>query len=270
MEGSLNGGTWSYVTKDSKPVKRGRDESDSLLKQAPKFTNQSSISIPLFGVSLPTPSTDSPYSVKAIHKRSKEPVTKTMTLLIVPQPDSQDQNTLPNPVEPLKSTADPQYCAICACPCLTPRLPTAPPDLPDLPLNGADLTLGTPGWLHQYHHLQPSRGILPYPYEPSITTNTFQAYSSPHKHVVPIHLYCLRAVIGITQTGMWNCSSVADDQMMVGWSVPRWTGFGPWVREMAVRPAVGMGWTGLADQKGRFVEGIEGSHLRSVSRLYDL
>lgn len=57
---------------------------------------------------------------------------------------------------------------------------------------------------------------------------------------------------------------VANDQMMVGWSVPRWTGFGPWVKEMAVRPAIGMGWTGLADQKGRYVDGVEGSHLRAV------
>lgn len=191
-----------------------------------------------------------------------------MTLLIAPQPDSQAQAqaqaALPDPVELLKQTPQPQYCGICACPCLNPRLPTSQPDLPDLPLGEASQDLSTPVWLHQYHHLQPSRGILPYPYEPQSKTQPFQSYTAPHQHIVPIHLYCLRAVIAITQSGVWNCSMVANDQMMVGWSVPRWTGFGPWVKEMAVRPATGMGWTGLADQKGRYVDGVEGSHLRAV------
>lgn len=168
-----------------------------------------------------------------------------------------------NPTELLKQTPRPEYCAICACPCLTPRLPTPQTDQPDLPL--AQYELATPEWLHQFHHLQPSRGILPYPYEASQNIEPFQSYHSPHKHIVPIHLYCLRAVIAITESGMWNCSGRSTDQMMIGWSVPRWTGFGPWVREIGVKPAIGMGWTGLADQKSRFREVIEGSHLRDVS-----
>lgn len=187
----------------------------------------------------------------------------TMTLILANDPKSTDTEHLLDPIEILRNETQPQYCGICACPCLMTRLPTPQPDAPDLPLPTP--LPATPVWLHQFHHLMPSRGILPYPHDPQTAPKPFQAYASPHQHVVPIHLYCLRAVIAITQSGMFNCSVTQVDSMMVGWSVPRWTGFGPWVKGMAAKPAIGMGWTGLADQRARFEDGVEGSHLRPVS-----
>lgn len=169
----------------------------------------------------------------------------------------------PAPVELLRQKPDLTCCAICACPCLTPRLPTPQPDDPDITPTTSDLL--TPAWLHQFHHLQPTKGILPYPYKPIQQKGAHQAYTSPSQRVIPVHLYCLRAIIAITQPGMWNCVSDHPDSMMVGWTVPRWTGFGPWMKDPTARPISSMGWSGLADQKYRYIEAVEGSHLRSVS-----
>lgn len=192
-----------------------------------------------------------------------------MTLILADSPPKQIGAT--SPVDLMKQNPDPTYCAICACPCLHPRLPTPLPDQPDeSPSDSASRQLSTPKWLHQYHHLQPSRGILPYPYEHQSqkTQQQHRAYHlSPQQNIVPVHLHCLRAVIAITQSGMWNCKSDHPDVMMVGWTIPRWTGYGPWVRNSIIRPTYGMGWSGLADQKSRYVEGVEGSHLRSVGHF---
>lgn len=162
----------------------------------------------------------------------------------------------------LKLQQNPSYCGICACPCLEPRLPTPQPHETDHDSHSHDLP--TPTWLHQYHHLQPSSGILPYPCpipDPRDSNN-------PHKRVVPIHLYCLRAVLEIVQSDMFNSGGINDERLMIGYRIPRYVGFGPWVNgsmESTDRPEVS--WRGLADQRSRWEFGVEGSHLRSVGTL---
>ena len=64
----------------------------------------------------------------------------------------------------------------------------------------------------------------------------------------------------------------------MGWSLPKWTDYGPWVaeadrgimgfkRDMKKR-GIGVGyWAGCADQKARWKEGVEGSHLLLVSLI---
>lgn len=180
-----------------------------------------------------------------------------MTLVIAEPPS----DTQLDPITLLQSQTSPTYCGICACPCLAPRLPTPQPEDSDLPLTKLAHQLNTPIWLHQYHNLQPSTGILPYP--PPIADP--RDARNPHKRIVSIHLYCLRAVVGVVKSGMFNCGSVHDEQMMIGYSIPRYVGFGPWTPASSVsteRPE--STWMGMADQRARW-NVIEGSHLRSVS-----
>jgi hypothetical protein len=154
--------------------------------------------------------------------------------LIIAEPQS---DTRLDPITLLQSQASPTYCGICACPCLAPV------------------------WLHQYHNLQPSTGILPYPPPPADPRNA----KNPHKRILPIHLYCLRAVLGVVKSGMFNCGSVHDEQMMIGYAIPRYVGFGPWSPaslRSTERPE--STWMGMADQRARW-NVIAGSHLRSVS-----
>jgi len=181
-----------------------------------------------------------------------------MTLIIAEPPS----DTQLDPITLLQSQASPIYCGICACPCLCPRLPTPQPEQPDLPLTKLAHQLTTPVWLHQYHNLQPSTGILPYPVPPADPRDA----KNPHKRIVSIHLYCLRAVLGVVKSGMFNCGSVHEEQMMIGYSMPRYVGFGPWTpagMRSAERPE--STWMGMADQRSRW-DVIEGSHLRSVSQ----
>ena len=181
-----------------------------------------------------------------------------MTLIIAEPPS----DTQLDPITLLQSQASPVYCGICACPCLAPRLPTPQPEEPDLPLTKVAHQLTTPIWLHQYHDLQPSTGILPYP--PPIADP--RDANNSHRKIMPIHLYCLRAVLGVVKSGMFNCGSVHDERMMIGFSIPRYVGFGPWVSggtRFAERSE--STWRGMADQRGRW-DLMEGSHLRPVSQ----
>jgi hypothetical protein len=180
-----------------------------------------------------------------------------MTLIVAKPPS----DTQLDPIILLQSQATSTYCGICACPCLAPRLPTPQPEEPDLPLTKLAHQVTTPIWLHQYHSLQPSTGILPYPSPIADPRDT----KSPHKRSVPIHLYCLRAVLGVVKSGMFNCGSVNDEQMMIGYSIPRYVGFGPWsLANLRSTERPGSTWMGMADQRARW-NMIEGSHLRSVS-----
>jgi len=144
--------------------------------------------------------------------------------LIVSIPPSKSVHQL-EPTTVLRSQAVPTYCGICSAPCLTPRLPTPQPEESDPPLTKLAASLPTPAWLHQYHHLQPSAGILPFPLPKTDPRDA----KNPHKRIVPIHLYCLRAVLGVVKSGMFNCGSLHEERMMIGYSIPRYVGFGPWM-----------------------------------------
>jgi hypothetical protein len=181
-----------------------------------------------------------------------------MTLIIseapVAEQASLDQVTILNTQE------SPSYCCICACPTLTPRLPTPQPHEPGLIFTKMQ-DLPTPTWLHQCHHLQPSSGILPYPLPISDPRDS----NNPHKRIVCIHLYCLRSVLDIVQSDMFNTGGRNVEQMMIGYSIPRYTGFGPWMNgslRSTEKPEAS--WRGMVDQKSRWKFGVEGSHLCSV------
>lgn len=184
-----------------------------------------------------------------------------MTLTIA-EPTQPSPSCL-DPITVLGKQDNPAYCGICACSCLQPRLPTPPPE--DL-----DPTVGpstfTPAWLHQYHHLQPSRGILLYPFDPQTQPAPADAASNPHHRVVPVHLYCLRAVLDIVRVGMYGSLTHQEESIMIGYSVPRYVGFGPWVGGSGLRTErPEMTWMGLEDQRSRWTFECEGSHLRAVS-----
>ena len=179
--------------------------------------------------------------------------------LIIPEPPSISDHQL-EPTTVLRSQAVPTYCGICSAPCLTPRLPTPQPEESDPPLTKLADSLSTPAWLHQYHHLQPSAGILPFPLPKTDPRDA----KNPHKRIVPIHLYCLRAVLGVVKSGMFNCGSLHEERMMIGYSIPRYVGFGPWMPaslRFTERPE--STWMGMADQRSRW-DVIEGTHLLPV------
>jgi hypothetical protein len=184
-----------------------------------------------------------------------------MTLIISEAPVAEQASL--DRVTILKSQDSPSYCCICAGPTLTPRLPTPQPHETD-PVFTKAHNLPTPTWLHQYHHLQPSSGILPYPSpipDPRDSTN-------PHKRIGSIHLYCLRSVLDIVQSDMFGTGGRDVEHMMIGYSIPRYVGFGPWINgslRSTERPVAS--WRGLADQRNRWESGVDGSHLSSVSAL---
>jgi hypothetical protein len=193
-------------------------------------------------------------------KQNKQQNTKTT--LIISEPTVSDTHL--DPITLLKSQASPNYCGICAAPCLTPRLPTPQPTEPDIIPTKLAGHLDTPIWLHQYHHLQPSTGIIPFPLPPTDPRDQ----KNPHKRIISIHLYCLRAVLGVVKSGMFNCGSVHDEQMMLGYSVPRYVGFGPWMpAQLRATERPESTWMGMADQRSRW-NIIEGSHLLPVSHTH--
>jgi hypothetical protein len=181
-----------------------------------------------------------------------------MTLIISEAPVAEQASL--DPITILKTQESPSYCCICACPTLTPRLPTPHPHEPG-PISIEIHDMPTPKWLHQYHHLQPSSGILPHP--PPVSD--LRDSNNPHKRIIAIHLYCLRSVLDIIQSDMFSTGGVNDEQVMIGYSIPRYTGFGPWMNwklKSAQRPEAS--WRGLADQRNRWELGVEGSHLCPV------
>jgi hypothetical protein len=181
-----------------------------------------------------------------------------MTLIISEAPVAEQASL--DPITILKTQESPSYCCICACPTLTPRLPTPQPHGPD-PISIKIHNLPTPAWLHQYHHLQPSSGILPYPPPIQDPRNS----NNPHKRIVSIHLYCLRSVLDIVQSDMFSTGGRNVEHMMIGYSIPRYTGFGPWIYGNVKSPEAS--WKGLADQRNRWELGVEGSHLCPVGIL---
>jgi hypothetical protein len=188
-----------------------------------------------------------------------------MTLMISEPSDNTIGFTQPDRTK-LSSRKSPLYCGVCACPCLNPRLPTPQPEEPDILISDSH-NLATPTWLHQFHHLQPTTGILPYPPpEPNP-----RDLGNVHKRIMPIHLYCLRAILGVVKAGLFNCGygMSREEGMMIGYSIPRHVGFGPWVSGQTggdVCPE--RSWSGLADQRSRWCNSqIESSHLISVSQI---
>ena len=177
----------------------------------------------------------------------------------------------------------PLYCATCAAPCflprqLVPRPATLNSSISETVTNASyevsrnDDEQGQ-GWLHEWHVLQVATGIQ---YSPLIDHALSASTSKPNNpRSILIHDYCLSAVLRTIIPGRSSSGFSHQETKMILWSLPKWTGYGPWIREpdrdgpgflkdMETR-GIGCGfWTGCADQKSRWREGVEGSHLLSV------
>lgn len=181
------------------------------------------------------------------------------------------------------SLMPPLYCALCAAPCYLPphrvprwdAKPAAGPDTSN-PIQSADaISIAQQGWLHTWEVLRVSSGLLPAPILPP---NSHIPADTDTQRQIPIHSYCLNAVLKTTMKSMYFSGSTHDESMMVGWSLPKWTGYGPWVRGVSgggtaflgalEKKGAGVGyWAGLGVQKDRWTVGVEGSHLHPVRHL---
>jgi hypothetical protein len=188
------------------------------------------------------------------------------------------------------SPAPPVYCGICAAPCLFPRTSIQPPSpTAHTGLVGSD-TLNAvvvpidpesaggqgPTWLHAWHHLRVSCGIL----NPSAVSISSPPLASslrpssidPTRRTVRIHHYCLEAAIRTIRKSTFTSGYTHEETMMLGWSLPKWTGWGPWGSNTPDQDSMHTAawpsgfWTGTASQSSRWQSerGKEGSHLLPV------
>ena len=90
---------------------------------------------------------------------------------------------------------------------------------------------------------------------------------------IPIHHYCLTKVQATIRRSTFNTGFSHEENMMLGWSLPKWVGYGPWVHEedrggetfgktAERRGWVGY-WGGTGSQKARYKDSSE--HLSPVS-----
>jgi hypothetical protein len=195
----------------------------------------------------------------------------------------------------------PLYCAICSAACALPRVELRPPMAESIhaPSSdrtnavGANTTTASTSWLNEWHVLQTPSGIChDFHVCPSSTTSLINAadggsryfeegagaWHRPKNRCVPIHHYCLAKVLLTIRKSMYSLGHSHERDMMLAWSIPKWTGFGPWVhsedrggdvmaRTLAQRGWVGY-WGGLAVQMQRWEDGVPESHLLPVSASY--
>ncbi|RXK38120.1 hypothetical protein M231_04581 [Tremella mesenterica] len=106
----------------------------------------------------------------------------------------------------------------------------------------------------------PSRAASPSP--PTRTPH------EAHRRTVPIHAYCLMCVLRTVRKTMYGGYS-HEERMMLGWSLPKWTGHGSWVGQVdpnvfGGEKGLGVGyWCGTKSQRERWKknDGKEGGHL---------
>jgi len=190
----------------------------------------------------------------------------------------------------------PLFCAICAVPCLLPRKSTS--GLADTSPT-ADLVDDTSdpahsrGWRNDWQVLQATHGLFerftiipasPYHHNANSSTHSTRpsdlsgrnclpverskssAYPiQPKQHrCIPLHTYCLEAILRTTRQSMFNTASSHETNMLLGWSLPKWTGWGPWVDTRdrggsdVAQGVERRGWVdywgGTADQCARFAQ----------------
>lgn len=96
--------------------------------------------------------------------------------------------------------------------------------------------------------------------------------ASSNARCVPIHHFCLSRVQSTVRRSMYNMGFSHEENMMLGWSLPKWVGYGPWVAR-ADRGGEALGdssgnvrvgyWAGATSQRERFSR--SGTHLIEVS-----
>ena len=187
------------------------------------------------------------------------------------------------------SLRPPLYCAICAVPCSLPRANIPPPNIyassdtsamsgghdprPKTDPKHIESLEDSPDWTSKWHVLQTADGIIQnFTISPSSSTLTPGSKPSQSR-CVPIHQYCMEAILKMIRRSIFNNPFSHEENMVFGWSLPKWTGFGPWVEDIDERFRMKENgwvlghWGGCVSQKLRFVKGIEGSHLLPVSHL---
>ncbi|ODN80182.1 hypothetical protein L198_07838 [Cryptococcus wingfieldii CBS 7118] len=171
----------------------------------------------------------------------------------------------------------PLHCSICAIPCLLPRNELPPPKasfLADSLVSPSKSSgVGATCWLNEWYCLRVSSGIVrPEPFLPPTPpiSPTSKACPSPGqtgaktKRCVPIHAYCLLAILSTIRQSQFNNAQTHEEKMMIEWSLPRWSGFGPWVRKgdeegEGAGGGLSLGhWRGLVSQRERWE--MEGKH----------
>jgi hypothetical protein len=174
------------------------------------------------------------------------------------------------------------HCSLCAAPCLLPRHPGPIPAHESVSLRSHALDscysshiisrdTDNSTWEHQWHLLQISQGILRSFTLLSPTSSPFQEGNhealSTKQRCAPIHAYCLDVVLKVIRKSLYIKSYGHEETVMLGWSIPKWTGYGPWVSGLTASDRdLNMGyWRGCETQRGRWVKGVEGSHLLDVS-----
>jgi len=113
----------------------------------------------------------------------------------------------------------------------------------------------TRSWLHEWHVLKVTTGLcttytIHPPPSPGIQTHstvTAQPIPDPlppviglsipvptpaqtNSRCIPIHHYCLTKVQATIRRSMFNTGFSYEENMMLGWSLPKWVGYGPWVQ----------------------------------------
>ena len=179
----------------------------------------------------------------------------------------------------------PLYCALCAAPCFLPRdaLPHSYEDqsYQHTEINPLDssfprailrASLPSQGWLHEWRVLRVSSGVVSgVVSHPSILTIATALPPDIYRSI-PVHAYCHNAVLRTIRKSIYSSEYDFREGMMIAWSLPKWTGYGPWVGEanrFKSRGDVynaGIYWAGCWDQRQRWRDGEEGSHLLPVSR----
>ncbi|WVQ81705.1 hypothetical protein IAT38_003830 [Cryptococcus sp. DSM 104549] len=192
------------------------------------------------------------------------------------------------------------YCSICACPCLLPRIEPPPPKV-QTGLEDTDTSSASPlpmgpdaDWLSTWHCLRVSSGVvdprpflfqalgpptlLSTPTPPTSDTaaaDTTKAEQYATKRCIPIHAYCLTAVLSTIRKSQFNSAQTHEEKMMLAWSLPRWSGYGPWVGGKGTREGLGLTpgagattgagglgvghWRGTVSQRERWAD--DGKHL---------
>ncbi|ORX38678.1 hypothetical protein BD324DRAFT_650025 [Kockovaella imperatae] len=190
------------------------------------------------------------------------------------------------------SLTPPLYCALCSARCLVPRieLPLPAPRPGGLSLNTD--TVGSqppsPGmkhdpstWEKRWFVLQVSNGLIQPPLASQIHSeptsplgsgpSTDSTVSRMNQRCVPIHAYCLTCVLGTVRRSMYNNGFSHEENMILAWSIPKWTGHGDWTYPSDLEPSRSPTgsfsrlrsayWSGTESQRRRWDPEIEGSHL---------
>ncbi|WWC90892.1 uncharacterized protein L201_005829 [Kwoniella dendrophila CBS 6074] len=151
----------------------------------------------------------------------------------------------------------PLFCSICSSPCSLPRLPLPIPSPFPSSRNEPDQQVNRykpEEWLSVWYCLRVSSGLIdPKPFLPKdgssvfTTTTTTTAdnddddgeeerddetytkqLTNSSRRIICIHSYCLSSIKETIYKTPFSNSITHEENVLLNWSLPKWTGFGPW------------------------------------------